>query len=121
VAYRFHEVFAATANAARDQFFNAEQIASIVAAHSAVSGFVFTNLDSGLPMVLVSGRDGSEQLAFTLPVAGGRFLGNALAFDKIYPAGSIRSGVQFSDRSCISRPIKSVQTSILIAIIFSRT
>jgi hypothetical protein len=44
----FTEIFAATANAARDQFFNAEQIASIVAARSAVSGFVFTNLDRGL-------------------------------------------------------------------------
>ncbi len=93
VAYRFHEVFAATANAARDQFFNAQQIATLIPAHSAVSGFIFTNLDSGLKFtkLLLIDREGSEQFAFTLPVAGGRFLGNPLAFDKIYPAESIRS------------------------------
>jgi hypothetical protein len=47
-------------------------------------------------------------LAFTLPVAGGRFFGNAWAFDKIYPAGSIRS-VDLASCGNGKQPIEPVE------------
>jgi hypothetical protein len=88
VSYRFHEIFAERTNAARDRFFTDQQIANLVPAQSSLSGFIFTNLDSGFKFakVLLVGREGTETFSFTLPVAGGRFLGNLQALDQIYPA-----------------------------------
>jgi hypothetical protein len=93
VSYRFHEAFAAGGNAARDRFFSDHQIDSLVPAKATLSGFIFTNLDSGLKFakVLFVGGEETEQITFTLEIPGGRFLGTSLALDAIYPHSAVRA------------------------------
>jgi len=84
-AYRFHHWLRPDSNAAIDAWFIARHMPVSIAPHSTVSGYVLTNLDTGVKAakVLLVGSDQAESFVFSLTVPGGHFLGSDVERDLI--------------------------------------
>ena len=93
VAYRFHGLVSADENRKIDALFVRNQIRSLIAAHSTASGFLFTNIDTGLKItrVLLVGRRYVERFSFALTVPGPAFMGEDVKLAALYPPERVKS------------------------------
>ena len=93
VAYRFHGLVSADENRKIDALFFSHQIPSLIPAHSTMSGFLFTNIDTGLKIarVLLVGRKYVERFSFTLSVPGPAFMGEEVKLAALYPPERIKA------------------------------
>jgi hypothetical protein len=87
VAYRFHHWARPARDQAIDAWFIARHMPVSIQAHATASGYVFTNLDTGLKAasVLLVGAGQAETFTFALDVPGGKFRGTHVTFDALYP------------------------------------
>jgi hypothetical protein len=87
VAYRFHHWARPARDQAIDSWFLARHMPVSIPGHATASGYVFTNLDTGLKAasVLLVGGGQAETFTFALDVPGGKFRGMHVTFDALYP------------------------------------
>jgi hypothetical protein len=87
VAYRFHHWARPARDRAIDAWFLANHMPVSIPAHATASGYVFTNLDTGLKAASVQLVGGGQAVMFTfaLDVPGGKFRGLHVTSEVLYP------------------------------------
>jgi hypothetical protein len=90
-AYVFHDAFSKSLNEKIDEQFRVMSFRNPIAPDTAVSGFIFTNLDRGTKVVdidLISG-EGAKIFTFFVPIPGIRADYHQVDFDNLYTDSEI--------------------------------